>query len=586
MPSITITDLQNAKLDVDHIAEIVTSPDATATDRLGVVKNTLAGSLAIMASFNERGAWVSGTSYAIKDIYIFESIAYVVTLSHTSSTVSADLAAGRVAIHQGATKEELSSLSNGLAASSGAALVGFLQSGTGTVARTLQSKERDAVSLYDFAGADPTGGTDSYAAFASAITYLASINGGKLILPPGTFKLMTPIVISSSNIVIEGSGGDGIHDGGSGATPATILRWGGASNTTSVITFLTPSSASNSKRNSIGLSKVAIDCNGLISGGLTLQSVSGGTFNNICVYNPTYAAYLIKNYVAGSLADVSDSQQHVFTNCMFRCIDLAASAGACGFILTSDIPRASGANTSFNVFNLCFGQIKNGTAYLIQDGDNNLFYSCRAAIVGTGKSLEIYGCDCNHFFDFSSSGPIRIYGIASGMALNPVANSFYIADTGNGTTYPTMDTGCRVAWVTDSGVEIKARMTNVAFAQDVGSALTESDLVTNETLRIRNGSNNHVVLTDGATRWGINTDGSGSFRIIRISGTGILELGGVGVDFRLLGSRNTSGGTAPTTGTWVRSDRCVNWLPAVGSPKAWTCTLGGTPGTWVSEGNL
>jgi hypothetical protein len=200
MPSITITDLQNAKLDVDHIAEIVTSPDATATDRLGVVKNTLAGSLAIMASFNERGAWVSGTSYAIKDIYIFESIAYVVTLSHTSSTVSADLAAGRVAIHQGATKEELSSLSNGLAASSGAALVGFLQSGTGTVARTLQSKERDAVSLYDFAGADPTGGTDSYAAFASAITYLASINGGKLILPPGTFKLMTPIVISSSNM--------------------------------------------------------------------------------------------------------------------------------------------------------------------------------------------------------------------------------------------------------------------------------------------------------------------------------------------------------------------------------------------------
>jgi hypothetical protein len=473
-----------------------------------------------------------------------------------------------------------------LAASGGAAKVGFLQGGTGAVLRTVQSKERDTISLYDFAGADPTGATDSYGAFSAAITYLASINGGKLIVPPGTFKLLSPIVISSSNIFIEGSGGDGIHDGGSGATPATILRWGGTSNITSVITFLTPNSASNSKRNSIGLSKLAIDCNGLISGGLTLQSVSGGTFNNVIVYNPTYTAYLIKNYVAGSLADASDSQQHVFTNCMFRCIDLAASAGASGFILTSDQPRASGANTSFNVFNLCFGQIKNGTAYLIQDGDNNLFYSCRAAVIGSGKSLEIYGSDSNHFFDFSSSGPIRIYGIPSGMAINPIANSFYIADTGNGTTYPTLDNGCRVTWITDTGVNVKSRSTSAVIAPDVGSALSESDLITNESIRIRNGSSNHAILTDGTNKWGINIDGLGSIRINRLAGSGILELGGPGVDFRLLGNRNTSGGAPPTTGTWIRGDRSVNWLPAVGSPKAWSCTVGGTPGTWVSEGNL
>ncbi len=43
MASITITDLNNAKLDVDHIAAIATSPAATAADRLGVVKSTLAG---------------------------------------------------------------------------------------------------------------------------------------------------------------------------------------------------------------------------------------------------------------------------------------------------------------------------------------------------------------------------------------------------------------------------------------------------------------------------------------------------------------------------------------------------------------
>ena len=43
---------------------------------------------------------------------------------------------------------------------------------------------------------------------------------------------------------------------------------------------------------------------------------------------------------------------------------------------------------------------------------------------------------------------------------------------------------------------------------------------------------------------------------------------------------------APTTGTYYAGDRCYNQAPAVGQPKGWICTVSGTPGTWVSEGNL
>lgn len=43
MPAITTADLENAKLDVDHIAAIATSPLPTATDRLGNVKPTMTG---------------------------------------------------------------------------------------------------------------------------------------------------------------------------------------------------------------------------------------------------------------------------------------------------------------------------------------------------------------------------------------------------------------------------------------------------------------------------------------------------------------------------------------------------------------
>lgn len=43
---------------------------------------------------------------------------------------------------------------------------------------------------------------------------------------------------------------------------------------------------------------------------------------------------------------------------------------------------------------------------------------------------------------------------------------------------------------------------------------------------------------------------------------------------------------SPTSGTYQRGDKCINNSPAVGQPKGWMCTVSGTPGTWVSEGNL
>lgn len=43
---------------------------------------------------------------------------------------------------------------------------------------------------------------------------------------------------------------------------------------------------------------------------------------------------------------------------------------------------------------------------------------------------------------------------------------------------------------------------------------------------------------------------------------------------------------APAAGTWQAGAYVKRLTPAVGQPKGWYCTVGGTPGTWVSEGNL
>lgn len=46
------------------------------------------------------------------------------------------------------------------------------------------------------------------------------------------------------------------------------------------------------------------------------------------------------------------------------------------------------------------------------------------------------------------------------------------------------------------------------------------------------------------------------------------------------------GNAVPTTGTWAVGDTVANIAPSVGQPKSWLCTVAGTPGTWVSTGNL
>ena len=44
--------------------------------------------------------------------------------------------------------------------------------------------------------------------------------------------------------------------------------------------------------------------------------------------------------------------------------------------------------------------------------------------------------------------------------------------------------------------------------------------------------------------------------------------------------------STPPGGSWQIGDRIAQSVPVVGSPKGWRCTVAGSPGTWVSEGNL
>lgn len=79
-----------------------------------------------------------------------------------------------------------------IASSSGANLVGFLQSGTGAVARTAQDKMRDIINVADFIPAGTITATTDCQPFIRAAINEAVARGGSIIyIPPGEYRITT-----------------------------------------------------------------------------------------------------------------------------------------------------------------------------------------------------------------------------------------------------------------------------------------------------------------------------------------------------------------------------------------------------------
>jgi hypothetical protein len=100
-----------------------------------------------------------------------------------------------------------------LAASTGSALVGHIASGTGAVARTLQSKALDIVSMFDYftdaQRADVSAKTKSISvatAMAACLTAVQAAGGGAVWMPPGGYLAPTISTADGQSYRIIGSG--------------------------------------------------------------------------------------------------------------------------------------------------------------------------------------------------------------------------------------------------------------------------------------------------------------------------------------------------------------------------------------------
>lgn len=196
MPAITIADLSNAKLDVDHIAEIATSSALTATDRAGNVKRTIAGALSEYpnAMANAAQAAASATASGQSAIAAATSAALASTSASTALTAVAEGievgVSAVTAMANNAATQAAEAAGNAIAAAS---LVGSYS--TKSIADTAMAAEPNGSSCFVYADGSFDGyyikevgtlvrkSTDTFAALTFLVRDLAKKVKG--IAPPG-----------------------------------------------------------------------------------------------------------------------------------------------------------------------------------------------------------------------------------------------------------------------------------------------------------------------------------------------------------------------------------------------------------------
>lgn len=114
----------------------------------------------------------------------------------------------------------------------GDALVGFRQSGPSgnllySVGRTVHQKFQEMISVKDF-GAVGDGVTDDTNAINNAIIAKASLGGGNVFVPIGTYNISSTIYLSNTSVTLVGEGGEWLASGAAQSFPSALFWTGSA----------------------------------------------------------------------------------------------------------------------------------------------------------------------------------------------------------------------------------------------------------------------------------------------------------------------------------------------------------------------
>lgn len=585
-----------------------------------------------------------------------------------------------------------------LAASGGSALIGFLQSGTSAVSRTVQSKLRDVISVKDF-GAVGDGSANDTSAITAALTAAA---GKALYFPPGSYSINGALSVSANTYVYgylatvtqsTAGGSDAFTIAGDNVTIDGLKIVGPNSGTGSAIrgdAYNNPTVKNCQVQNWLygiqlrGCANWTVTDNRLwggtydsgsssdifIYGSTTTPSNRGICSRNFCLSNndngisvatnagdrettiSENVVYPLQSDGVTPLADANNRRRYgiicsyngtvntraavvgnIIRDVPYSGIYMNAATLPAGDVsITGNLVARCGFGTLYPTdASLRAGIWCNGGADVIS---SNVVIDCTTTGIKISPDYA-YSSTNQPRAVISSNNVARTTGIgiyltnkphgylvSSNRVINSTAEAIYYettsADGGNchfvanhidtnttnkgGITVANTSGGygCSVVGNRINGTD---NTTNSEFNSGIWFNGTVH-CMSNAIIKYHRGINCATSLARTVTlqcsgnaitncAYGVNAAGDGpwvvghnTYDTVTTHVNGSAYQGVLLVGQGIAGTIHTQNNAAPTVGTWAQGDHVARQNQTVGQAKGWFCTVAGTPGTWVSEGNL
>lgn len=451
-----------------------------------------------------------------------------------------------------------------------ASLLGVVSPGAGAVARPVSTKLAEIILASDF-GVVGDDSTDNAAGINAALAYAHSIGGGDVLLPGGFIRHGSTIDIKYPRVRLIGRGGDYLHDAGVDSTTRTALRPTFAG---TAVKLRTPYAAERGipvnqaqKFWYAGVKDLIILGGGVATKALEIDSVSGVDVRVFATGIVGTDCFEVK--CGQSTIDLGEACDVQYSNIWLaaRLIDTAPQR-ACNICRLSGSagPPGTGANVSLNrgpaAGITISGQHWDGHALVGASADNNDIAVQAFRVGGTGKSIYAQGPTASAVVGFEDNTVVFLTGAGGAFAEGTdtagvtagVKNVVLNLDIANASPLPTAGTGSYWDVRDSTGLNFLSMHRGAVFADDPNVARAERALLGSGTVRIRNGSENHAVLTDGTNAWSVSVIESGDLRFLRLAGAGELELG----SNVSLGGNTISAGANDSAGAGFRALRIPN----------------------------
>ncbi len=413
-----------------------------------------------------------------------------------------------------------------LAASAGSTAVGHILDATGAVKTTTREWMQRTISIFDFMTDAQRADVKAYtytldvtAAIQAALDRAASI-GGARVTGWGGCRTSATLTINSSHVSLVGDSTATYHDVGSIA-PGFSLKWYGTAGGTMMT--VEPVAGASAQFLSCNEVRAAFIANGA-GIGLSWKSVRHG---KVDIFTQEFSNSGLLMSVVTPLGEGYSCQYN-----RVKLVSRQVTTTGVGLELNGDVA----GNASFNLFERVDVQINNGDGIRMYACDNNVFQVTRVgrAPGGTGAAIKLFGdagsalktANGNVFVMLSpGAAPIISYGTDT-YTYPAINNKIIHYDVSNGAGTPTVGTASTLYRSDDVNLHYSF-MGAKAIATDgrSGGLIARGKQSATESLRIHNGSTDHIRISDSTTNeWGFSMDGSGNLRFVQLTPGGTAHL--------------------------------------------------------------